>query len=130
MTTTDLHSRLQRLSDSTKSTSQLITNLSKLAPTTSAEDTAKERVDQSADIHQSLKDLEEELEILKQETEDYASTGNRVAGRRRDSEKEGQRVQITTQVERLGEDLKLYVARYLDPDAILPQCGRAQEALY
>ena len=61
----------------------------------------------SAEIHQSLKEAEEEFEIIKQEVEDVTSSA--FTGRRRDSEKDRERLSLVANVGRLGEDLKLQV---------------------
>ena len=111
--TTQLSLRLKSLSESYREINQLINRLSKpssrsgtSSPLSGDGDT---RAELSAEIHQSLKEQEEDYELLKQEVEDLASCGSGV--RRRDSEKDRDRVTLVSQVERLGEDLKLYESR-------------------
>ena len=86
--TAQLSQQLSQLSDSLKSTNTLTSRLSKLSFQPGAEPLEGEgsvRVELAQDIHDSLKQLEEELELLKQEAEDLTTaTGGSV--RRRDSE--------------------------------------------
>ena len=111
--TTRLSLRLKSLSESLREINQLINRLSKpysrsgtSSPLSGDVDT---RAELTAEIHQSLKEQEEDYELLKQEVEDLTSGGNWGSGiRRRDSENDGDRVTLVSQVERLGEDLKLY----------------------
>lgn len=103
MTTQELHSRLKKLSQVYREVSQLTTRLSKLSPQPG--DREEERVEFGAEIHQSLKEAEEDFELLKQELEDI-TTGS-AGGRRKDSEKEREQLSLVTEVGRLGEDLKL-----------------------
>ena len=112
MTPQELSSSLKSLSEAHREASTLITRLSKLSSTPdtnpSQADETDNRVELSTEIHQSLKEQEEELEILRQEVEDLTSSGHWVAGaRRQDSEKDRERLTLITQVERLDEDLKL-----------------------
>ncbi|KAI9695629.1 MAG: hypothetical protein M1820_008476 [Bogoriella megaspora] len=110
--TLTLAQRIQSLSDNVKQTSTLITRLSnlKFQPGSTAGDANDVRVELSGDIHESLKQQEEELELLRQEIEDL-SVGVPVAGpqkgRRRDSGEKGrERARLGALVGRLGEDLK------------------------
>lgn len=65
------------------------------------------RVELSAEIHQNLKEQEEEFELLRQEVEDQTDCGNWTsAARRRDSEADKERTALVAQVTRLGEDLR------------------------
>ena len=111
MSTQELNSRLKSLADSHKETLHLIARLSKLPSqpgSSSLVDEADARVELSAEIHQSLKEQEEDFELVKQEVEDLINrSGWGSAARRRDSEKERDRIALITQVERLGEDQKL-----------------------
>ena len=114
MTTLELQSRLKSLFEAHREAAALISRLSKLGGPASTgsphPDDSESRVELSAEIHQSLKEQEEEYELLKQEVEDYTSGGSWGSGaRRRDSEKDRDRIGGVTQVERLGEDLKLQV---------------------
>lgn len=112
MTTQELSSRLKSLSEAHRETIQLINRLSKFpsspgsSPANPADGDA--RVELSAEIHQSLKEQEEDYELLKQEVEDITSGGVWGSGTRRgDSEKDKERVALVSQVERLGGDLKV-----------------------
>ena len=112
MTIRELGSRLKTLSEVHRETSQLIARLSKLplqpGSTSLTPDNADARVELSSDIHQRLKEEDEELELLKQEAEDITSGSSwGSTARRRDSEKDRERIGLVSQVERLGEDLKL-----------------------
>lgn len=113
MTSTSLSARLTALSDTHRQHLHLITRLSKLPvqPGSSSlnPDQGDARVELSAEIHQSLKEQEEELELLRQEVEDLTSTASWAGSRRRDSQKERERAGLAAQVARLGEDLKLFV---------------------
>ena len=114
MTAQELNSRLKSLFEAIREVSSLITKLSKLsAPSHNSSphpDEAESRVELSAEIHQSLKEEEEDYDLLKQEVEDLDSGGSWASGaRRRDSEKDRERITLLTQLERLGEDLKLCV---------------------
>ena len=110
MTPQELSASLKSLSEAQKETSTLITRLSKLSPSPDTQlDEADDRVELSAEIHQSLKEQEEELELLKQRVEALTSTGPWAStARRRDPAKEQERLTLVTQIERLDEDLKLY----------------------
>ncbi|KAL8764913.1 MAG: hypothetical protein Q9209_007825 [Squamulea sp. 1 TL-2023] len=104
-----VNQRLQSLSAAHKQTLQLIHRLSKhsVTPGSSPLD-SDARLELSTDIHQTLKEQEEELELLRQEIEDQAiDTGRTSSARSRKSGKEREQSELTTQVTRLGEDLKL-----------------------
>ncbi|KAL8702379.1 MAG: hypothetical protein Q9201_004445 [Fulgogasparrea decipioides] len=112
MSIQNLGARLQPLFDSHKQTIQLIQRLSKLpaAPGSSSLDpeAGDARLELSTEIHQNLKEQEEELEVLRQEIEDQTNTaGWTTSARRRDSDKERERTDLAAQVTRLVEDLKL-----------------------
>ena len=109
MTTQEINARLKSLSDSNRGISQLISRLSKLSSSPEAgTDESQDRVELSAEIHQSLKELEEDFELVRQEAEDITNSANWGSGaRREEGEKERDRVTIVTQTERLKEDLKL-----------------------
>ena len=62
----------------------------------------------SAEIHETLKGIEEELELLRQEVEDVTSQGG-ITGRRRDSSKDSERSRLAVLLARLTEDLRSYV---------------------
>lgn len=115
MTTPALSTRLTALSDANKTTLQLIHRLAKLhfqpgsTPLDSEEGDV--RVELSSEIHDSLKQQEEELDLLKQEAEDIAS-GGLAPSRRRDSEKDRERARLSVQVARLEEDLRQCVQQH------------------
>jgi len=108
-----LNARLTPLFDFLKQTQQLITRLSKLSvqpgSTPSNPEEGDARVELSAEIHQSLKEQEEDFELLRQEVEDYTNSSSwSASARRRDSGREIERNELAAQVTRLGEDLKTY----------------------
>lgn len=112
MTTQALNARLTSLFESLKQTQQLITRLSKFpaqpgtSPSNSDEGDA--RVELSAEIHQSLKEQEEDFELIRQEVEDQTNTSSwSSSSRRRDSGKDSQKTDLVAQFTRLGEDLKM-----------------------
>ena len=109
MTTQEISTRLKSLSDSNRDISQLISKLSKLSSSSEAGiDESEVRVELSSEIHQSLKELEEDFELVRQEAEEVANSASWSSGaRRKEGEKERDRVNIITQTERLKEDLKL-----------------------
>ena len=112
MTTQELNHHLKALSEAHRNIQQLITRLSKLPAQLGSSspdaDESDARVELSAEIHQSLKEQEEDLELVRQEVEDLTSDSSWGSGsRRRDSEKDKDRVALITQVERIGEDQKL-----------------------
>ena len=127
MTPQELIANLKSLSEAQKEASALITRLSKLSPSPDTQvNEADDRIELSAEIHQSLKEQEEELELLKQGVEDLTSTGPWAAtARRRDPAKEQERLTLVTQVERLDEDLKLYAyythSSVHDPNTVTPE---------
>lgn len=110
-TTQSLTNRLNSLSESNKAILQLTQRLSKLdfqpgsVPLNSEEGDA--RLELSAEIHESLKQLEEELDLLRQEVEDVVQ-GTGSLSRRRDSVREGERSRLAVLLARLTEDLKKY----------------------
>lgn len=112
MNTQALNLRLQSLFGAHKQTIQLINRLSKLPAQLGSSplnpDEADARQELSAEIHQSLKEQDEDLELLRQEIEDQTNPVSWTsAARRRDSEKERDRTGLAAQVSRLGEDLKM-----------------------
>ena len=112
MTTQELQLRLKSLFEAHREVCALISRLTKLpahlASSSSHFNEGESRVELSTEIHQSLKEQEEEFELLKQELEDYTAGGSwGSSARRRESEKDRDRITVVTLVERLGEDLKL-----------------------
>ncbi|KAI4260416.1 MAG: hypothetical protein LQ352_000278 [Teloschistes flavicans] len=109
MSVRSLNARLQPLFDAHRQTVHLTQRLSK-TPATSASnssdpDAINAPLELSAEIHQSLKEQEEEFELLRQEIEDHTSWT--AAAKRRNNEKERERTDLAAQVARLGEDLKI-----------------------
>lgn len=108
-----LSARLDALSDHLKTTTQLIHRLAKLsfqpgsAPLESEEGDV--RLELSSDIHESLKQQEEDLELLKQEVADFTAP-DRSTHSRRESQRDLEKSQLSVQVVRLGEDFKQYVS--------------------
>jgi protein transport protein SEC20 len=111
LTTQALTTRLTALSDSNKAIGQLIQRLAKLDFQPGSQPVNTEegdvRLELSAEIHESLKGIEEDLELLRQEVEDVVGTGNGF-GRRRDSKTESERSRLAVLQARLTEDLKAY----------------------
>ena len=112
MSTQALNARLIPLFESLKQTQQLITQLSKSpaqpGSSSSNPDEGDARLELGAEIHQSLKEQEEDFELLRQEVEDQTNTSSwSSSARRRDSAKDGERTDLAAQVTRLGEDLKM-----------------------
>ncbi|KAH8732794.1 Sec20-domain-containing protein [Phaeosphaeriaceae sp. PMI808] len=114
-TTQSLTNRLATLSESNKANGQLIHRLAKLDFQPGSQplntDEGDVRLELSAEIHESLKSIEEELELLRQEVEDVVGSGNRGA-RRKDSKTEGERSRLTILLARLTEDLKASRSQY------------------
>ncbi|KAJ4322021.1 Protein transport protein sec20 [Neodidymelliopsis sp. IMI 364377] len=109
-TTQTLITRLTTLTDSNKSVGQLIQRLAKLDFQPGSQplngDEGEVRLELSAEIHENLKSIEEELELLRQEVEDVLQQGSGLLGKRRDSAKEGERSRLAVLLARLTEDLK------------------------
>lgn len=109
-TTQTLTTRLVALTESNKSAGQLIQRLAKLdfqpgSQPLSGEE-ADVRLELSAEIHETLKGIEDELELLRQEVEDVVQQGPGAVGKRRDSSKESERSRLAVLLARLTEDLK------------------------
>ena len=108
-TTQTLTNRLNSLSDSNKAILQLIQRLAKLdfqpGSTPLNADEGDVRLELGAEIHESLKQIEEELELLRQEVEDAVQNPVSTA-RRRDSVRESERARLAVLLARLTEDLK------------------------
>ncbi|KAK1072836.1 Protein transport protein sec20 [Friedmanniomyces endolithicus] len=121
MTTTHLLEQLTQLSDSLKQTNTLITRLAKLSFQPGSEpldtnDSNTVRIELAQDIHDALKQLEEDLELLKQDADDFTSLPNSASGhKRRESktgEKERERARVSAQITRLSEDLRVCRGRF------------------
>lgn len=132
-----LSTRLNALLDAHKLTQQSIFRLSKLVTTDGnvnngsvssstrslAAGTEAGQVKQElvSDIHDSLKQQEEDLELLRQEIEEVFESGlgsGGSANRARNSERERERARVAAQAARLGEDLRQYV--YLICSSLCP----------
>ncbi|EKG22238.1 Sec20 [Macrophomina phaseolina MS6] len=104
-----LATRLASLSNQNKQTVQLIHRLAKLqfqpGSTPLDGEEGDVRVELSSEIHDSLKLQEEELELLRQEVEEFTA-GSALGGKKKDNEKEREKSRLSIQVARLGEDLK------------------------
>lgn len=106
-----LETRLNALHESHKRTLQLVSRLANFkfqpgSPSLASEDT-NVRTELTAEIHESLKKEDEELEILKQEVQDFTESTSR-----RDARREQEQTRLNVQVARIGEDCKLARARF------------------
>lgn len=106
--TQTLITRLGSLSDSNKAVQQLIQRLAKLDFQPGSQPLNPEegdiRLELSAEIHESLKGIEEDLELLRQDIDDILGTGNFTS--RRDSSKGGEKSRLAVLLARLTEDLR------------------------
>jgi protein transport protein SEC20 len=104
-----LTTRLTALAESNKAIGHLVQRLAKLDFQPGSQplstDEGDVRLELSAEIHESLKGIEEDLELLRQEVEDVI--GGNSSARRRDSKTEGERSRLAVLLARLTEDLKL-----------------------
>lgn len=115
MASQSLSARLQALADTYKNTLTLIQRLQRLPSTPGAFSNTESdpRLELSSEIHQSLKEQEDELETLRQEIDDSTTSnfmGGYVGGgsvRRRNSEQLRERERVAALVAKLGEDLKM-----------------------
>lgn len=112
MTTQSLHARLTLLFESLKQIQQLIIRLAKLPANSDAGlsnlDDGDARIELSSEIHQGLKELDEEFELLRQESEDLINSYSwSPAGRNRDSGPGRAKTDLATKISRLGEDLRM-----------------------
>jgi protein transport protein SEC20 len=117
MSSRSLTARLQALSDTYRTTLTLIQRLQKLpsAPGTFTDSGSHDpRLELSAEIHQSLREQEDELESLRLEVDDAISPtsagyGGGVGGgrKRRDSEQIQERDRAAAMVAKLAEDLNM-----------------------
>ena len=108
--------RLTTLFESLKQIQQLITRLSKLPAQPGSSpanpDEGDARIELGAEIHQRLKDQEEDFEVIRQEVADQTATSSwSSAGRPRNSGRGSADADLAAQVTRFGEDLKTYVLR-------------------
>lgn len=130
MCTAEIQGRLKSLFDATKTINSLTTQLARWTPegstdapstslsrsassltqsnpplsrSTSSLSAPADRVALAADIHQRLKDLEDDFDLLSADAADIAAA----PARRLDATAENQRLSITTQTQRLQEDIGL-----------------------
>lgn len=105
MSSVSVSQRLQALSESYKSTISLIHDLQKFpnGASTVSGDLDEQRLELANSCHQSLKDAEESLELLRQEVEDNSGTNAR---RRISNAKDDERERNATTVSRLTEDIR------------------------
>ncbi|KAF2204471.1 Sec20-domain-containing protein [Delitschia confertaspora ATCC 74209] len=106
-----LTQRLTTLSEQNKTIIQLIQRLARLdfqpGSLPLGSNDGDPRLELSAEIHESLKGIEEELELLRQEVEDVVQQGpTGIAGRRRDSVREQEKSRLAILLARLTEDLR------------------------
>ncbi|KAK5713524.1 Protein transport protein sec20 [Elasticomyces elasticus] len=136
MSTSHLLTQLTQLSDSLKQTNTLITRLAKLPFSPGSEpvdisDTNTVRLELAQDIHDALKQLEEDLELLTQETEDLNPSQALPAHRRRESktgEKERERARVSAQLTRLSEDLRNSRGRFRSAQLSAKRASEAAKA--
>ncbi|CBX95428.1 similar to Sec20 domain containing protein [Plenodomus lingam JN3] len=115
-TTQALTTRLTALSEANKAAGQLIHRLAKLefqpgSLPLDGTDEGDVRLELSAEIHETLKGIEEDLELLRQEVEDITQQA-RLDGRRKDGAKENERNRLAVLLARLTEDLKSSRVQY------------------
>ncbi|KAK3659460.1 Protein transport protein sec20 [Elasticomyces elasticus] len=136
MSTSHLLAQLTQLSDSLKQTNTLITRLAKLPFSPSSEpvdisDINTVRLELAQDIHDALKQLEEDLELLTQETEDLNPSQALPSHRRRESktgEKERERARVSAQLTRLSEDLRNSRGRFRSAQLSAKRASEAAKA--
>lgn len=111
MSVEEIRTRLGPLLRSHIETLQLINRLARFPARTGASDpthsSTNAREELGAEIHQNLKELDEDFELLQQDAEDLAPGLTWTSGARRiDGERERERTDIAAQVARLGENLR------------------------
>ena len=111
-----MHARnqLAQLSKNLKQTQIAISGLSKLPDQAGTNlplpDEGDPRLELSADIQQSLKELEQDFETLRQQFEDQTNNSSWSAGSQgQDTLKEHHYVELATQFAKFSEDLKMWV---------------------
>lgn len=106
MASPGLQHRITSLSSTHRQTIPLIQRLYNWPTSPGQGDEA--RVELGAEIHHRLKEMEEEMELLRVEKEQLEASGS--ASRRRDDEdKEIERARMVTTIRQLETDLKSYV---------------------
>lgn len=117
MSTSSLSADAAQLTDALRATSQQIARFSKSGPQPQRplqdtepgddqEDDSDARAEIASDIHESLKQHEESLELLSLEIEDLNVQGIRLASTNTDEGRSW--IQLVARVSRLGEDLRQY----------------------
>lgn len=100
-----LAQRLQALNDSYKATLSLVSELQRFPNgTTQTDDLDEQRLDLANSCHQSLKDAEESLELLRQEVDDYESHAQQ--RRRINSPRNEEQERNAASIARLTEDVR------------------------
>lgn len=99
---TSLESRLAALSHTHKQTIPLINRLQNTSPASPGQGD-EARLELGAEIHGRLKDMEEEMEILRVEVDGLETTGSRRKG---NDERDAERERVVVVAGRLEEDLK------------------------
>ena len=112
MNTQSLNTRTTSLFEANKQTLHLIHRLARLPAQPGSSplnpDAGDARLELSAEIHQNLKEQDEQFELLQQEVAEISGTGSgAVSSRRRNTLQDTERTSLTAQVVRLGEDLKV-----------------------
>lgn len=113
MSLAQIAEQLAQLTETLKQTNALISRLSTLNFQPGSEPLDSEntvRVELAQDIHDSLKQLEEDVGLLKEEAEDVTSTST--SHRRRDSERDREKTRLSAQVARIAEDIKHSRSRF------------------
>jgi hypothetical protein len=99
---TSLETRLASISKTHKQTIPLINRLQNTSPNSLGQGDGA-RLELGAEIHARLKEMEEEMEILRVEVDGLEAIGGR---RRGNEEKEAEREKVVVVAGRLEEDLK------------------------
>lgn len=111
MNADSLHDRFETLSDLLKQTQSLIYRLSKLhsqSPSLSEPDDPVARTDLSEEIHQNLKDLEQEFVLFQLDVEDTSNGSDRPRlGHGSQDQGDWEKPDLGPQVIKFGEDLKM-----------------------
>ena len=119
MSVQHVHVSLRQLNDAHKQTVQLIHRLGRHSvPLGSNALNSNVRLELSIEIHQNLKDQEEELELLRQEIDDQTvHTAWTTSLRKRNGAKQRDYTDVVAELARLAEDLKQCVAQLTAPSS-------------
>ncbi|KAI9728006.1 MAG: hypothetical protein M1828_005411 [Chrysothrix sp. TS-e1954] len=115
MSLASISERLEALQETTQSLSQLIQRLTRLQPTSDDHLANEEaRQDLTGDIHDSLKQAEEDLEVVNQDVSDLAgiTSHKKASAHRRASERDKDTAEASATCLRLGEELKKARVRF------------------